>query len=211
MASTKTPGASTGTPVRFVATPEAPPLAQAASLALAIARHCGLNTFGEVVERLDEIARVELPEPPGEEETDAPGDQVDPGLLPQLDPDLDDFNRRFAVIDLDHDDLDLLNEHYDVIAPLAVRPLVTVAVCPECGDWILVSKTVPSTCTVTSGCKGKPVKASIPAKEKPPVLAQAEPSEENGYEDSVESQVEVRGAVSTADVAVEVARDISAA
>jgi hypothetical protein len=203
VASTKTPasgtGGSAGTSVRFVAAPEAPPLAQAASLALAITRHCGLNTFPEVLDRLDEIAQVELPAVEDAVEEAGP---VDPTLLPQLQADLDDFNRRFAALDLDQDDLDLLIEHAEVIAQLTVRPLVTVAVCPECDDWILVSKTVPSTCTLTTGCKGKPVKASILAKEKPPVVDDPEPPE------SVQPDlaVEVRIAVSTeGDVAVEVA------
>ncbi len=50
-----------------------------------------------------------------------------------------------------------------VTAP-GIKP-VTLAVCDECDGWLLISTpSAPASCTMTFGCAGKPVKASAAAK-----------------------------------------------
>ena len=39
---------------------------------------------------------------------------------------------------------------------------MTVAMCPDCGRWLLVEGPAPATCLLTTGCPGLPVKI-IPA------------------------------------------------
>lgn len=111
-----------------------PNLARAASIALAVARHCKAATWAEFVERL------------------AAEDQ---GTLDLL-----------ADVQVDRADSDLITRYDHVLRFLSVKPLVTVAVCPECEAWVMVSAgTAPSRCTVGCG-NGKPVKASIATKQK---------------------------------------------
>lgn len=88
-----------------------------------------------------------------------------------------------AAVELADDEHRLLVEHVEVLSflRLAARledgtkaPTVTVAVCPECGEWVLVSSgPAPSRCEMTRGCAGKPVKAAVATKEQPARLAAA--------------------------------------
>jgi hypothetical protein len=44
-------------------------------------------------------------------------------------------------------------------------PTVTVAVCPKCDGWILMSSgAAPSKCKITLGCTGTPMKAGVAKK-----------------------------------------------
>lgn len=65
--------------------------------------------------------------------------------------------------------LELLNSQSHLLRLLRVRVTtdawtggtVTVAVCPRCSRWLLLSGGgAPSSCTLTRGCGGAPVKAS---------------------------------------------------
>lgn len=62
----------------------------------------------------------------------------------------------------------LLNAHSGVLTMLQPGPpLVTVAVCPECSKFTIVSGSPSTTCSMTLGCKGHPVRASIATRVKP--------------------------------------------
>lgn len=112
-----------------------PDLARAASIALAVARHCKAATWAEFAERLV---------------------TEDPGTLDLL-----------ASVQVDRADCDLITRYDRELRFLSVRPLVTVAVCPECEAWVMVSTgSPPARCTVGCGA-GKPIKASIATKVKP--------------------------------------------
>lgn len=77
----------------------------------------------------------------------------------------------FAV---DGEQLAMLNEHRSAFGNLRVGPpLVSVAACPVCGRFTVVSGTASTTCPMTLGCKGNPVRASVAAKAKPPARAVA--------------------------------------
>lgn len=127
-------------PIRFVLDDDAPGLVRAASLALAVARHCKSGSWLEFAERLQ--AR----------------DDVTLELL--------------AALEVDEADSALVAEHDHVLRLLHVKPLVTVAVCPNCEGWVVVAGTAPTKCkTRLRGCEGagKPIKASIATKAKPPI------------------------------------------
>ena len=80
-----------------------------------------------------------------------------------------------AVVDLSPEEHRLIVDHMEILSflRLAARladgtrtPTVTVAVCPTCGEWVLVSSAPgPSRCEMTRGCAGKPVKAAVATKE----------------------------------------------
>jgi hypothetical protein len=76
-----------------------------------------------------------------------------------------------AGVEVSPDQVLLLNSHAEELAPLRVGPpMVTLAVCPECARWAVVSGGQPaSTCSLTLGCTGKPVRASVAARAKDPV------------------------------------------
>lgn len=123
--------------VRFALPDGVPGLVRAASLALAVARFCGANTWGEFVDKA------------------SAGDAATLKFMAQL--------------DVDEMDSVLVAEHDAPLRLLRVRPLVTVAVCPVCQGWVLVSGGAPTKCKTTLRCDGKPVKASIATKAKQPV------------------------------------------
>lgn len=81
----------------------------------------------------------------------------------------DEVFDHLALVDLPASDAALIERHDDVLRLLQVKPLVSVAVCPECQDWVLVAGTAPTKCRTTlRGCEraAKPIKASIAAKRK---------------------------------------------
>lgn len=88
-----------------------------------------------------------------------------------------------AAVELADDEYRLLVDHVEILSflRLAVRrpdgtrtQTVTVAVCPDCGEWVLVAGGAgPSRCEMTTGCTGKPVKAAVATKEKPEQRAAA--------------------------------------
>lgn len=75
---------------------------------------------------------------------------------------------RLAGLDVTDGDSDLVARYDQVLRFLSVRPLVTVAVCADCGAWTLVGSSVPTRCRVTRRCAGRPVRASIATKQKTP-------------------------------------------
>jgi hypothetical protein len=69
------------------------------------------------------------------------------------------------LVSLDDEQVDLLDEHAGVISFLrtdgARKMLVTLAVCDQCGMfWMISSGAAPTSCNLTKGCTGKPVKVS---------------------------------------------------
>ena len=82
-----------------------------------------------------------------------------------------------TAVELTEEERRLLVDHVEILSFLrlaARRPdgtrtqTVTVAVCPDCNEWVLVSSGLgPSRCEMTRGCAGKPVKAAVATKEKP--------------------------------------------
>ena len=74
------------------------------------------------------------------------------GLL--LDPEQVDTLRAGSVV------LPYLRWSAPISGHRARWPVVTIAVCPECGRWSLVARGTPGRCRLTSGCSGKPHKVS---------------------------------------------------
>ena len=82
-----------------------------------------------------------------------------------------------AAVELLDEEYRLLVDHVEILSflRLATRlpdgtrtQAVTVAVCPECGEWVLASSgPAPSRCEMTRGCAGKPVKAAVATKDQP--------------------------------------------
>ena len=82
-----------------------------------------------------------------------------------------------AAVELFDEEHRLLVDHIEILAFLRLQarledgtrtPMVTVAVCPACGEWVLVSSgPAPSRCEMTRGCAGKPVKAAVATKDQP--------------------------------------------
>ena len=82
-----------------------------------------------------------------------------------------------AAVELRDEEYRLLVDHIEILSflRLAARledgtrsPTVTVAVCPECGEWVLISSgPAPNRCEMTRGCAGKPVKAAVATKDQP--------------------------------------------
>lgn len=57
--------------------------------------------------------------------------------------------------------VDLLNRYSGPLTLLRVGPpMVTIAVCPDCGLFTVVAGMVAATCTLTLGCSGSPVRVS---------------------------------------------------
>ena len=160
-------------PARFALPDDVPGLARAASLALAIARHCKVNSWAEFVERV------------------AAQDEQTLLLL--------------AGIEVDEADAALVHRHDHVLRLLQVKPLVTVAVCPDCEQWVLVSGAAPTKCRVTQKCpsSAKPVKASIATKAKAPAVEPTEADIDPTLDDDFDAAVQT--AVEAANVRVEVA------
>lgn len=67
--------------------------------------------------------------------------------------------KAFALLDLTDDQRDLLNEHRALVRTLTIKPLGTVAECSDCRRWMLVRDRTPTTCNLTLGCRGTPVRA----------------------------------------------------
>lgn len=88
-------------------------------------------------------------------------------LVEQIEAGDEDTTLRLAELIIDPADSALVAEHDPVLRLLRVKPLLTVAVCPECEGWVLVSGAAPTRCKTTLRCPGvKPVKASIASKYK---------------------------------------------
>ncbi|GAB2733304.1 hypothetical protein [Nocardioides pakistanensis] len=140
--------------VRFDVPADHPRLAQAVSLGLAVVRHTKHKTWGDLVRAIN---------------------ADDPGTLALL-----------AQVDITAEESDLLADASTdyVLRLVRTAPLLTVAVCPECQAWVLLQGGAPPTrCKVTLRCTGKPVKASIAAKQKPD--EDADPETETGPEPTV--------------------------
>ena len=81
---------------------------------------------------------------------------------------------RLDGIDLTRADLELLDAHLGLLGLIRVVPgtrgtgyTVTVAICDQCGRWMLTTCAVPRRCRLTIGCAGAMVKV-IPAKHPKP-------------------------------------------
>lgn len=120
------------TPYRLKTKLSAPPLAQAASLALGLMRAAKVTRWADIG-----------------------------NVMP-------------AMVELSDDEYGLILEHFEILSFLRLPSrlddgtstrTVTVAVCPTCGEWVLVSTgPVPGRCEITRGCTGRPVKASVATK-----------------------------------------------
>lgn len=76
---------------------------------------------------------------------------------------------RLSKVDVDPDQLELMNAHAGPLGLLrATSPALTLAVCPACGLYTAVNSSAPSSCPLTLGCPGKPVRVTAAAKPKPP-------------------------------------------
>ena len=132
----------------FALDPDAPPLAQAASLALALLRAAKIPTWTELVD--------------------------DPAPL--------------AAVSVSPEQLVLLNTHAGSLTSLRVGPpMVTLAVCPVCSRFTIVSGQAATTCPLTLGCNGRPQRASTAARLKAPPTAKnapVEPAEDAGRAES---------------------------
>lgn len=115
-------------------TPEAPRLAQAVSLALAVMKAAKTETW-ETTPHLDHDPTPVI--------TAANGLHV---------------NLSVSQADL----IAEFEDHFVVISP--VSPVLSLAVCPNCQGFTMVSGTAPTKCKTTLGCEGKPVKAAIAKK-----------------------------------------------
>lgn len=155
---------ATNKPVRFVDDETKPLLARAVALGLAVVRHCKAVTWADFEADLALLAEID------------PAEQAAQGA--EIDPRVKEVAKAHAALDLTQADWLLLARFAPVLNRLSVSPLVTVAVCGDCGEWVLVSSKTPSSCTMTAGCAGKPVKASIATKAKdsePQVAESQEP------------------------------------
>ncbi|HEY8717245.1 hypothetical protein [Pengzhenrongella sp.] len=122
----------------FALDPDAPPLTQAASLALALLRAAKIRTWAELV--------------------------VDPAPL--------------AAVSVTPEQMALLNTHAGALTTLRVGPpMVTLAVCPECSRFTIVSGQAATSCPLTLGCTGKPQRASTAARLKAAPTAKDAPVE----------------------------------
>ena len=81
---------------------------------------------------------------------------------------------RLDGIDLTRDNLALLDAHLGLLGLIRVVPgtrgnghTVTVAVCDQCGQWLLSAGAVPRRCRLTLGCQGAMIKA-VPARHPKP-------------------------------------------
>lgn len=89
------------------------------------------------------------------------------------------FVTRLSQIELSDEQVRLLEWYQPVLRLITTKPNSTLAVCPSCfgaptsapegqvpmpHGWQLVGSTAPSSCRVTAGCKGKPVRASAATK-----------------------------------------------
>lgn len=81
-----------------------------------------------------------------------------------------------TYVDLDTDQAELLRRHADLLTVIRARtrdgswtgPNVTVAVCPECGRWMLLTGgSAPASCSLSLDCPGKPAKASVARLDQP--------------------------------------------
>ncbi len=80
-----------------------------------------------------------------------------------------------AAVELSDAEHRLLVDHAEILSflRLATRledgtrtQTVTVAVCPDCSEWVLVAGGPgPGRCEMTRGCAGKPVKAAVATKD----------------------------------------------
>ncbi len=75
-------------------------------------------------------------------------------------------------IAISSDESTLLSQHADVLACLRLTEkwasAASVAVCPDCGRWILAGRTpIGQRCRMTAGCTGKPHKVAPARKAKP--------------------------------------------
>lgn len=151
---------STPTRVRFAAPthhPEVPGsgLLRAASLCLALTAYARVPSVSDLFDLLAHAPEIETsPEEATTQEAWAQIDSPESGSL------IEASLLRLREVDLDERDIDLLDEHAEILAMLHVTPLVTVAVCQTCGEWILLHGNPPSGCTLSRGCRGKLTKAS---------------------------------------------------
>lgn len=107
-----------------------PPLAEAASLALACFEHFKVNDWDEMAEAISQVG------------VDA------------------ERTKQFSTLLIADDQAELMNEHAAVLRHLSRKPMVTLAVCDTCDGWLLVSKAAPSRCKAKWGCTGTPVRAT---------------------------------------------------
>ena len=91
---------------------------------------------------------------------------------------------RLDGIDLSRADLVLLDAHLGLLGLIRVVPgtrgsgyTVTVAICDQCGRWMLSTGAVPRRCRLTSECPGAMVKAAPAKHPKPaaPVVVARDP------------------------------------
>lgn len=141
-------------PDRDATLPPVPPLVQAASITLTLLRHMKANSLDELQDQLY-------------------------GISHSADPDYDhQFWMKAADLHITEEQDHLLRAFQPILRLLRVSPGISVAVCPVCmtspvspesdatsfHGWQLISSTPPTTCKVTLGCPGKPVKASAAKK-----------------------------------------------
>lgn len=104
-------------------------------------------------------------------------------LLTALEDEDLDVVKAMKTIDLEDTELALMDEHAHVLGLISLSPtMVTVACCPECSRFVLVSDSAPSGCQVTLNCPGKPyrvvaAKAAKPGEKPEPAAAEAESTE----------------------------------
>lgn len=59
---------------------------------------------------------------------------------------------------------EMLDDFQPEFQYLSTSPLQTIAVCPQCGEWLVLNSDVPKRCLMTLGCAGLPVKIAAAKK-----------------------------------------------
>lgn len=96
---------------------------------------------------------------------------------------------RLDGIAINEDQLALLNEHRWELQWLKNdTPRLTLAVCPACARFSVVTGAAPASCLLTMGCPGKPIRVTAAAKWKPaddtdPAQDDGEPAPDNALDE----------------------------
>lgn len=91
-------------------------------------------------------------------------------------------------LDLTEDQVAALRANAHILTLVGHRtPVVSLAICPECGRWTLCVEPTKSTCKMTLGCGGKPVRVPAAKRVKVAQVDTAAPEDEVGTAPKQES------------------------
>jgi len=79
----------------------------------------------------------------------------------------DEVEEMPADLELTEDQLEAIEANAPILTLVGHRsPVVSIAICPECGRWALCTSATKTKCKMTFGCSGRPVRVQ-PAKRVP--------------------------------------------